>query len=113
MKKMLVFLLPIGILFFVFSINCQNKDPNVPPLPSFVEGHVMEVGTTNPVDSVKIYFESTDITTFTDQTGYYVILAGWGIDTIYAEKTGYVTSSIEVDVIYHDTITANFELQKE
>jgi len=66
MKKMIVFLLPIGILFFVFSINCENNDPNVPPLPSFVEGHVIEAGTTNPVDSVKIYFESTDRITFTD-----------------------------------------------
>ncbi|NIR65077.1 MAG: carboxypeptidase-like regulatory domain-containing protein [candidate division Zixibacteria bacterium] len=79
----------------------------------YVSGYVYEAGTTTPIDSVKIYIPSTDVSAFSDESGYYILHAFPVSYTLMAERDGYQGSSAEIRLVPNDTITQDFELQKE
>ncbi len=95
----------------IFIVQCDGTFIE-PPLGA-VSGHVYEAGTTALVDSTRIYFSNSDHETFTDETGYYVIIAFPGSYTLMAERDGHAETSAEIEIIPIDTITQDFELEKE
>ncbi len=111
MKKRIVMLIFACVCVMIFIVQCE--DTIIEPPDGYVSGYVYEAGTTNPIDSVKVYIPATDYFAFTDETGYYILSAFPVSYTIVAEKNGYEADSVEARLFPKDTITQDFELQKE
>lgn len=111
MKKMLIFGAAF-VFILILIITCSNGSIVEPPLGA-VSGYVYEAGTTTPVESAKVYLGTAGDSTYSDEFGYYFLMAFPGSRTLHAYKDGYQEASSEIELIPDDTITRNFELQKE
>jgi hypothetical protein len=109
MKKKIVMLIFACVCVVLLVVWCSEDTIVEPPLGA-VSGHVFEAGTTTIIDSARIYFSNSGHDTFTDETGYYSIIAFPGSYTLMAERDGYQGSSAEIRVLPADTITQDFEL---
>jgi hypothetical protein len=107
-------------IFIIFLLSaCERSEPTDGVRGGYVNGTVIETGTTLPIDSAEIRWsptviDSTSRTTYTDSMGYYIFYSGFNVGTfeISASKQGFETTVNNVNVVREDTVYLNFELKR-
>ncbi|MBU1935762.1 T9SS type A sorting domain-containing protein [bacterium] len=79
--------------------------------PGIVEGYTRQYPTNQIIPGVKVEVVSTGLWTYSNEEGYYSIIAPCGTETVSASKDFYCTLEYAVDVACNDTVTRNFVLR--
>ena len=108
--KKIIYLIPLLSLFF-FMTQCQ-EEPFNPETTGSIEGKVMDARNQEPLSNVTITSSPSTEVVLTDESGNYKIASiDTGRYTVKAEKDGYQTKSLGINVKENTTSQVQFILE--